>query len=388
MRLCCLILAPLLTAGEAPAPPLPPDAVARIGERVITLRELETSLLRKEGQEQVLDWAAEQLAKLDWANLPDDAVVLSVAGHELRRRDLALSLLRKDTAKVREELIGIAIVEAELQRQGIVIDDALLASEYRMMEREFHRTLKAKGQGHIDFASYLKAREQMSAEDLMRQPSTRMAAGLHELVRRRILAELDDARLQAHLDANRQVYDIPESVDVSIIHIPYQKQPDGGVAQDEQIKRQVNANIIRRSIEKGELTFAKAWEAFGKGWDPVTDGAPGRVGWVARDGRRLADENARPIPGEVVARAFAAEGLPALLPPVIHATGVDVVRVDARRAARSVTLAEVRDRIRQDLLEGDLKARTEALLSELRRTGPPVEYGSIPELIRQREAGR
>jgi hypothetical protein len=353
--------------------------VARVGATDITIARLGDELLRREGSDAVLDWMQSRLERLDWSALPDDAVVLAVGGHELRKRDLVAAMVRSNGAKVREQLIDIAIVEQAVAKAGIVIDDAAMAAEFRLMERDFLRKLKAQGQGHIDFASYLRVKEKMTVEQFLAQPAIRMLAGLHQLVRREVAGALDDGKLQAKLDAERARWDQRPAVDLSVIHIPWRKDPDGRVTQEEQVRLQGVANLIHRQLVRKEVTFAKAWEAFGKAWD--TSGPEGRVGWVDPDGRRE-DETQRQIARGAVERAFASEGpFPVLLPPHTHEGGVELVLVHGKRPARRVELAEVRERLIQDVFEQGLEARTAELVKRLRAEAA-VAYGSLPEAQR------
>ncbi len=369
------LLTALLAAGEA----LPPGVVARVGTADITTAQLTNELLRREGADALLNWVQGHLEKLAWSELADDAVVMAVGGHELRKRDLASMLLKEKGAKVREELIDIAVVEQAVAKAGLLLDDALLAAEYRLMERDFQRRLQGQGQGHVDFASYLRVKEKMSVEQFLAQPAVRMLAGLHALVRRQIAAEQDDAKLQAKLDAERARWDEHAAVDLSVMHLPWKRDAEGRVTPEEQARLQGVVNLLYRQIATKEVTFAKAWEAFGKAWD--ASGPGGRIGWVDADGHRQ-DETARLIPKPLVARAFASEGpFPMLLSPHVHEAGVDLAEIHGKRPARSVTLGEVRERLIQDLLERELEARTKALVGQLRREAA-IGYGSLPEAMR------
>jgi hypothetical protein len=206
-----------------------------------------------------------------------------------------------------------------------------------------------------------------------------MLAGVHELIRRQIRLENDDAKLQARLDADHARWDQRASVDLSIIYMPWKKDASGAVTPEEQARLQSVANIIYRQIATKEVTFAKAWDAFAKAWDSY--GADGRIGWVDADGVR-SDETARRIPKPVVDRAFACDGnFPVLLPPHVHAAGIDIALVHGKRPARRAELAEVRERMIQELLEQDLEARTKAFVQQLRKDAS-VEYGSLPGATR------
>lgn len=375
-----LLLATLLAAGDAP--PIPPGAVAVVGGQPITLARLELDLLRREGSDAVVQWVASSLETIDWAAMADDAVVMQVGGHQLRKRELVTMLLKSKGAQVREEMVSIAIVEQAVAKEGVVVDDRLLGTEYRLMERSFQRKRNASGQGYLDFGSFLRVKEHMDAEQFLAQPAVRMLAGVHELVRRKLAAEWDDARLQAKLDAEHARWDQRAGVDLAVIHIPWRKNAQGQVTDEEKVRLQGVANLIWRQISAKDTTFAKAWEAFGKSWE--SSGPDGRIGWVDRDGGRE-DPAARRIPAKLVERAFAVEGqLPQLLPPCVHEEGVDIAMVHAKRPPRPVTLAEVRTRMFEDILETVLEERTAALVSELRKAAA-VEYASLPDLISSRE---
>lgn len=374
--LLVLLLAAALRAGEA----LPPGVVARVGERDITIGELTRALLVREGADAIVDWVRGHLENLDWGALPEDAVVMRVGGHELRKRELVQTLIASKGAKAREELIDIAVVEQALARAGLVIDEAQLAATYRVMERDFQRKLRQQGQGYVDFASWLRVKQKMSVEQFLAQPAIRMLAGLHALVRRELAAEWDERRLQAKLDAERARWDQRAGVDLAVIHLPWKRAADGGISDEERIRLQSVANAIHRQLARRELGFAQAWEAFGKAWD--ASGPGGRIGWVDSEGRREDDPEARRIPRALVAKAFAAEPpWPRLLPPVVHDEGVDIAEVWGKRPARAVTLAEVKGRMLEELFEREVEERTKALIARLRREAT-IAYGSLPEALR------
>ncbi|MBN8492954.1 MAG: hypothetical protein J0M00_16195 [Burkholderiales bacterium] len=369
------VLACLVAALVCAADPLPQGVVARVDGTDITMVQLGREMLKREGTDALLNWMQGHLEKMDWDEVTDDAVILDVAGHQLRKRELAAMLAREKGGKVREQLIDIAIVEQAVAKAGIIIDDAAMASEFRLMERDFQRKMAGKGQGHIDFGSWLRVKEKMSVQEFLAQPAVRMLAGVHELVRREVRAENDDARLQAMLDADRERWDQRAGVDLSTIFLPWKKDASGVVTPEEQARLQSVANIIHRQLVTREVTFAKAWDAFAKAWD--TYGADGRIGWVDAEGVR-GDETLRRIPKPVVDRAFASDGpFPVQLPPHVHAAGIDIALVHGKRPARRVELAEVRERMIQELLEKDLEERTKDVVARLRKAAN-VEYGSMP----------
>lgn len=378
-----LALAAVILLAADDAPPMPPDAVAVVGGETITMSRLETEMLHREGADAVVQWVSASLEDLDWAAMADDAVVMQVGGHQLRKRDLLGMLLQSKGAAVREELVSIAVVDQAVAKAGIVVDDALLAGEYRLMERSFQRKRRESGQGYLDFGSYIRAKEHMDSAQFLAQPAIHMLAGLHELARQRLHREWDDTKLQAKLDAEHARWDVQPGVDLAVIHIPWKRDAAGKVSDEEQVRLQSVANLIWRQLNAKETTFTKAWEAFGKGWD--ASGPGGHVGWVDRSGNR-SDGGSRQIPAKLVERAFAFDGqLPAMLPPCAHQDGVDIAELLGKRPGHAVTLAEVREQMIEDLLESSLEERTKTLVAELRQAAA-VRYASLPDLIKARQA--
>jgi hypothetical protein len=362
MRHCLIALA--CCAGLAAADPASPpdDAVARVDGVPILRRELERALLRREGADQIIAWMRDQVDCIDWDRLPDDAVVLAVGGHELRKRDLAASLLRSKGGKVREDLISQRVVENALAKAGVVVDEAMLRREWRLMERAFQAQTAGKGMGQVDFASYLQAQKKLTPAEFLKDPAVRMLAGLHELLRRRQVAAISDEAAQEARDRDPARFDQAEAVELACIHLPFR-------AGDTPAERERLLSVLRslsRQVESGQNSFLQLYEVYGRSWDPDSD-PRGSLGWVDRDGRR-GSPGARRLPREAIEPAFAAQPpFPRILPPVAHAGGADLIQVLGHRPARPATPAEVRDLLAEDLLGRDLEGRTAGLLAELRR---------------------
>ncbi|MEK7414085.1 MAG: hypothetical protein AAB263_12290 [Planctomycetota bacterium] len=373
--LAALLLATsVVCAGEA----LPPDAVARVNGQVISLRQLTGELLRREGADVVLQWVQTHLEGLDWNALSDNDVVMTVAGHTLRKCDLSQMVLRDKAAKVRDELVDIMIVEQALVAEGVLVDDAALASEFRLMERAFQRRIADSGKGYVDFASYLKAKEKMTVQQFLAQPAVRMVAGLHQIVRKRVSNAWDDGKLQAKLERERSRWNQQAAVDMSIIHWPFH-DPKNGTSRDNQLKA---AESLYVQIATKQTTFANSWNVFGKGWD--ASGPDGRVGWVNREGRR-SDDGSRRVPPEVLEYAFKHHGpFPVLLRPITHKNGIDIVLLHGEREARAVTLAEVRAQMMEDIFESELEEQTKTCIIELRQAASK-EFASLPAVLRAYE---
>ncbi|MFM2091740.1 MAG: hypothetical protein RLZZ127_2229 [Planctomycetota bacterium] len=374
-RIPALILLMAAVAGADPVPSASTPVVV-VGGEAIAVGELEDTLLQREGTDQLGSWLREALAAVDWRRLPDDAPVVAIGGRTLTRRQLALDLLARHGAEVREELIGIRLVEQALHREGIAIDQAALDAEWDRIERGFQDSLTAKGQPSVPFAQYLQASQGKTREQLVAETGFRMAAGLHLLVDRRLRSELTDAEVAAWFEAKRATFDQPEAVDLSIISIPYLRP--GDPADRERLLGVMRS--LHAAVSRGQPTFAQAWQAYGRASDPRS--TDGRVGWVGAEGRR--SDGGRQVPAPVMAEVWGAKP-PRLMEPVAHDAGVDLVMVHARRPFQSATLAAVRERVVAGILDERRAARTQRMLSELRR-GTEVEYRSLPAAIAARSA--
>jgi hypothetical protein len=369
-----LLAAGLLAAEAGPSASTP---VVVVGGEPITVRELEDSLLAREGSDQLHTWLREALDGIDWRRLPDDAPVVTIGNRTLTRRQLALDLLGRQGAEVREELIGIRMVDQALRREGITIDDAALEKEWERIDKGFQDAMAAKGQAAVPFAQYLQASQGKTKAQLLAEPGFRMAAGLHLLVDRQVTGELTEADIDGWFTAHRARFDQPEAIDISLITIPYRSQP----AEPEERQRLLGVmRSLHAAISRGQPDFSRAWQAYGKAYDPKA--ADGRVGWVLADGSR--SDGGRAIPAAVLREAWAAKP-PRLMEPVGHDTGVDLVLVHGRRPFVAASAAAVRTRVVAELVADRRPARTQRLLSDLRRA-TAVDYFSLPDAIRARSA--
>ncbi len=373
-------------AGEAATTAI---AVAKVNGEAVTLRDLEDALLKKEGAEQVEEAVHHLLDRTNWSKLKDDDLIVATALGQVKRREVALHLLSDKAGPVREELINIAMVDQALRREGVVIDDAAKQAEVARMEKRLHEGLEKRRQPIMDLRTFIQQSEKTTLENFILQPGFKMLAGLHILVQRQARLEVKDPELQAYFNEHIERYRTLEAVDLSDIFIPYlaERGADGAEVitdKEREQRRQVAASLYNM-VRRNEMSFEKTFAAFAKNADQDAD-AGGHVGWVTRDGQR-GKRGARRIPARVVEEAFSAQGpFPALLPPVIHDLGVDIIRVHARRAGQEAVLGLMRERVLTDLVDSEIDPRTKRLLDGLRRSSTIV-YSSLPAIIRERSQG-
>jgi hypothetical protein len=377
-RLCGLCL---LFTGVSAADPA---VVAEVDGRPITLRQVEDALLKQEGAELVADFLSKRMEMLDWASLADEDLLVQVGKVALTRRQLADIMVRaKGAGGVRQELVEIAIVDRALEREGILVTESVLDQALARLERRFQADSAAKmpeGQ-RVDFATFLRTSKRMTLAEFRASPGFRMLAGLQALVIKRARATLAEPEVAAFFAANPERFRLKEALDLQLLFMPWRTEPGVGGTQvvpaGEYERLSGVASQLFGTIARNEVTFERAWTAFGKTWDPEA-GQDGRIGWVARDGSR-AQPGSRPVPAGVIERAWdAGPALPQLLPPIPADSGVSIVRVLGRRAERAPDLVTMREDVINALIEDGLEARTQSVLSEL-RAQTPVKMHSLPD---------
>lgn len=357
-------------------------AVASVNDEAITLRQLEDELLRQEGVKRLRELIDSELDALDWKDLKDDDLIVKIGRYELRRKHVAIEVLRSDGAKVRSEMINITLARQAITNAGIVIDDAVLAAELDRHEQEFAEKLKAKGETVVPFSDYLRVNEQTSIKEYMQEEAFRMGAGLHELALRK--ARVEQADLEDHFLLYREErFNTPATVELQVLHIPYRMltAPDGTNFVDPEHTLMLPQSLrkIYDDLSAGTYSFARAWQLFGQAYDPESEG--GQVGWVPRSGQRE-QLGTRRIPAEVMEKAFAADvsNGPVLLPPITHPEGGHLVRVLGRRAAVRPEFADITEQVRRDFIESNLDAMARQVMNEQIRSSDIV-YGELSRLI-------
>lgn len=378
------------TPHPAPAASPPSDSgsapVAKINGEAITLRELEDTLLKKEGVEQVQDLMTRQLAITDWAALKDNDVIVATSTWRLSRVMTAAQLLRNKAGPAREDLIGIKLVEQAMKKEGVVIDQAAINEEVRRTEKRLHDSLEARKQPYIDFKTFIQQTQKMSLEEFVQQPGFRMGTALHILVQRRAKTEVSEAELKQFFESRIERYRVQAAADISDIFIAYQttKDVDGKdtVTQAEKDRLMGVMRQLHTLIFKRQTSFERNFALFGKGFDPNAD-ANGRLGWVNRDGTRPV-KGSRTVGRRAMDEAFAVQPpYPVLMEPVAGETGIDLIMVHARRPGKEPVFEDLKDQLIADIVDAEIEPRTKRLLDQLRRSAT-IEYLSMPELIEQR----
>lgn len=375
--------APVASAEQEPAAPAITGAtpVAWVDGAPILLRDLETSLLRKEGTETLMQLVSRQLESIPWSRLEDDDVLVAMGNWQVPRILLVSELLAEAGPKVRNELVNLSMVRRALERHGIEITGEVLYEELSRQERVFRRKLEEKDLPIVPFASYLEQKEGVDLETYMAEASFRMAAGLHALVLEKAIVAPDAATeeqlLRDHFARYPDRFGDPAAVRLAVIHRPFDDsapEAGGGGEVAPAVKKQQRRSVERLRadiIAENQLDFARAWRFWGRAYDPGANSG-GQVGWVDADGRPSVD-GARPLPAAVMDEIFAASEAADLaagavfLPVLEHADGLLLVRVLDRREAAYPPFAAVRDAVRRDFIESDIAHWTDQVRQMIRR---------------------
>ncbi len=370
-----------LAADDSGAAP-----VAVVDQRVITLREVENTLLKQEGVQQLMDMLDEQFKRTNWEALSDRDVLIQTNSWRVTRLGVAAQLLKQKAGDAREDLIGIALVQNALKKEGVVIDDAVIANEVKRMEKRHVESLEARKQPYIEFSAFIEQTQKMPLEQYVRQEGFRMGAGIRVLVERRAANELSAEQLKTWFDQHIDRYRVQSAADISDIYIPYQvsKGADGKehIKQEEKDRLMDVMAQLHQSIFKRQVSFEKNFQTFGRVYDQHAT-VDGRLGWVNRDGTRP-QKGTRRVAMAAMDEAFAAQPpYPVLLSPVISDAGIDMILVHSRRAGKEPVFAELKAQLVSDIVDAELAPRTKRALDDLRRAAV-IDYRSLPPLIERR----
>lgn len=362
--------------------------VALIDGVPVTLRQVENALLKQEGVQQLLNMLDEQFKLTNWDALGDKDILLQTNSWRVTRLGVAAQLLKQKAGDAREDLIGIALVQNALKKEGVVVDDALVANEVKRMEKRHYEGLEARKQPFIDFGTFIEQTQKMPLQQYTRQEGFRMGAGIRVLVERRAAAELTEDQLKEWFVKHIERYRVQASADVSSVYIPYQKikSKDGTerVTQEEKDRLMGVMTQLHQAIFKRQVTFERTFQTFGRVFDQHAD-VNGRLGWVNQDGTRPI-KGSRRVDARAMADAFAAQPpYPVLLSPVANDQGIELLLVHARRAGKEPVFGEVKPQLVADIVDTELAPRTKRALDELRRSAV-IDYRSLPPLIERRTA--
>ncbi len=363
-------------------------AVAVVDGTAITLREVENALLRQEGVQQLMNMLDEQFKRTDWEKLGDRDILVQTNTWRVSRVAVAAQLLKQKAGDAREDLIGIALVRNALTKEGVVVDDAVVANEVKRMEKRHYEGLEARKQPYVDFKQFIEQTQKVPFDEYIHQEGFRMGAGIRVLVERRAAKELTDERLQEWFNAHLDRYRVQPAADLSAIYIPYQtsKGADGKdtVTQAEKDRLMGVMSQLHQAIFKRQVSFERTFQTFARGFEQNAD-ASGRLGWVNRDGTRPI-KGARRIGQRAMDDAFEAQPpYPVLLSPVASDQGIELLLVHARRAGKEPVFADLRQQLVADIVDSELAARTKRVLDDLRRAAV-IDYRSLPKLIERRTA--
>lgn len=261
--------------------------------------------------------------------------------------------LKEIRQKALDELIIHELVWQKAQSTGKVTPLTQVRAEYRRLRakfgaKRFDHSLQASG---LTLDAYLK--------NLQRRMT------LSAMFEKRVVApsRLSPAALRAYYDKNKQKYRKPESVKARLI-----------LASVEDFKNAAQERAARQKIDqvysqlKAGKDFAPLAEQYSDDFYKVKGGD---LGWVHRG--RLEPEFER-VAFTLASGAFSA--------PFRTSYGYNILKVEARQAARQIPFAEIRSVLKYSLEQENIVQRRAAWNAELRK-GARIEIVS-PDLRARR----
>lgn len=339
--------------------------VAHINGQILTVRDLEDALLRREGTEQLIKLVEQRLKNAKWESIDDQQVVLALPGGVVRRADIALSALEEHGAKTRNELVTMMATQQAIKHAGIIIDRALVDAEVAREQRRFIEKLERSGQPIMPFEQAVLAKEGITIREWRKSDAVRLAAGLHELALR--IVQVDPELIKEHYAKQPERFEQREAIQLQVIYIPYRRINLGGQDMpDPKHMRSLRSVMgeIYFNILDGKQSFERMWNVWGAGYDQIAE--DGHVGWVHRDGH-TSKAGVQTIPPEVIAKAFDAnlDNGPQLLEPIATADGIRIVKALAYQPTVKQSFDEIKDAVRRDLVELDLERYTRQVLNDI-----------------------
>lgn len=388
-----LLLAGLVCAAEVTmdvpqASSLARMPVAIVNGQAIGFGELEKAVLRTE-----ITSMKEEISKridgIDLAAMPDGQQVLPMT-----RGQMTVVMLRAKGARVREDLIDLRLVEQAVVAAGLRIDEKVEADELERLQQRLDEGLeKGYGKVRMDLRTMIQNNKDMTLERWMKEREFRTLMGVDLLLDRQVERELGDVEIAAWKSKNLDRCRKGMAIDVSVIFLSYiLAGPDGRPVHDPTAKTNLATTMrtLYDNMRAGRLSFESVWNgpmaaAFRKHHPDAR--ADGRIGWVQANGTRETD-GGRGISRATAEKALALQGpYPLLLEPADTGEGIELVQVQARRAANELPADEIARLARRDTVETQIKPRTDRLIKELRSTAI-IDYGPgkgfLVELIAER----
>lgn len=291
--------------------------------------------------------------------LPGTAPFIVVNGKPITVATYVDRLSLAFAPQMREVLIEEALVRGEAQQRGI---KATAAEIDKVVSRAYGETLRRYG-SEENLGKELKASRGWSVADykaVIREQAEPQV--LKEKIAASLVADdaVKDEEIAARYDSNKQQFSIPETIKIS--HIMIRRPGDGDKEKDAAARGKAEALLKQASAPNAD--FAKlAQEASD---DKATAERGGKIPTELVRG-------AHPFGDAFESTVFTAE--PGLIKEVIPTPiGYHVVRLDAKKPGRLLTLNEVKDQIKMALLAERRQRALDELFVQL-RTKAKIDTG-------------
>lgn len=261
-------------------------------------------------------------------------------GREFPRGDL--NHIEKEDKEVLEQFITDRLLAAEVKLADINVTEAeidhyiaRIKQQSRLGDEEIVEALKREGLTMEGYRASIRAEIEKS-EIINRQ------------VRKRVNITAEDVERYYRLNPKR--FSTPDKIRLRHILLSV---PQGGPAEKEQEAAQKAIEIRRRAL--GGEDFAKLAREYSEGAGAAEGGD---IGWINRGS----------LLKEIEEIAFGKLSVGEISPPLRTSLGVHLIKLEARQAGRLLPLAEVQEKIKEELYAKALEERFQKWLkSDLRR---------------------
>lgn len=262
--------------------------------------------------------------------------------------------------EIRELMVQETLIRQECKKRKITASPAEIEA---VVKETYDATVKARG-GEKNLTAELKAARGWSPADY--KQVIRNEADI-QVMRRKLGLELvkdseaKDDEIEKRYQAQIETFTIPDTVKIS--HILVKKPEDGNDAKNASAKQRA-ADILKRVTDAKGANFDALAKAMSE--DEITKSGGGRIASDIVRGQH-------PFGAAFEATVF---NTPVGLVSEVIASplGYHVIRIDAKKAGRTVPLSEVKDQIRTSILAERRNQKLEELFIRL-RTNAKVETG-------------
>ncbi len=381
-RTAWLLALACLFATYAVAQTTPPAAQAE--------QTPEKKVEKETPKEETVKTAPEQVAPAEPAKPPANEVLVTVNGHEIKQADFdaqfdlsvaqqprgramseaQLSRLRKQyRPQIINRLIDNYLLDTEVAKAGVTMTDEELRKE---METGLTNHLTRTGMTRDEFEERVKQSSGKSLDEFMTErisnPTVKQMAIQGKLVRKVYAEELkiSDEKIKEAYDRDfERMYSKPEMVKASHILVKLNEPAEGQDAEAYKAELRKKAEDLLAKVKAPDADFAKLAE---ENSDCPSKSKGGDLGFFPRQGAMV----------EPFAEAAFGLKIGEISDIVETRFGFHIIKATDRKPAEEKKLEDVKESIRANIEEQELRALMRKHVSKL-RDAAEITYPEQPE---------